>query len=149
MTKDDVELIARDAEIDGRWDDACTIRAEAHALEPRPINPDECSETPLDRGSWDGRLISLDGASTDDFVDTELDEILAYGETAPGWDGNAAGVLRLKDGRFVAWESDWGPTGSGFSADAYGGTADIAFAHTPGKCLEYLSEKSRELLKWY
>ena len=112
-TRADVESIARDAEIDGRWEDACTIRAEAHAIEPHPIDPDKCSETPMRRfrlddawHSWHGNLISLDGASTDDFnlyespsttvIESDVDEILAYGETAPGWDGNAAGVLRLK-----------------------------------------------------
>lgn len=108
---------------------------------------DDISEDPTDRGSWDGDLVTNDGTRTDDFTRKDVAEILLYGDTGGGWDGTGAGVLRLKDGRFVSWESVWGPTGSGFRADAYGGDADINFSSTSEKAIEHISEKSRELLK--
>lgn len=58
----------------------------------------------------------------------------------------SAGIVELVDGRYVAWESSWGPTGSGFHPDAYGGTADILFAATEEAARGALSEKARELL---
>jgi len=112
------------------------------------IDPQSCGECPWHRGQWDGQFLSLDGASAADFTEDDIDEVLGYGDTGEGWDGESAGIVLLKDGRYVAWESNWGPTGSGFSCDAYGGEADIAFAQTAGRALEYLSEKSRELIKW-
>lgn len=84
---------------------------------------------PFNRGDWTGRLVSLDGTPTDDFTETDVAEVVASGATDDYWDGTAAAILRLKDGRFVAYETFWGPTGNGFSADAYGGEADLKFAH--------------------
>lgn len=84
---------------------------------------------PFNRCSWHGKLVSLDGTSTEpDFAEEDLDELLAAGSTNPkDWDGDVAGIARLRDGRFVGWETNWGPTGDGFSEDAYGGDADIYF----------------------
>jgi len=86
---------------------------------------------PFSRSQWFGRLISVDGTDATDFnPDTEPEEVLHAGHSGFGWDGESAGVARLADGRFVAWDTDWGPTGDGFNADAYGGTADIFFGAT-------------------
>lgn len=87
---------------------------------------------PFDRGQWSGRLISVDGTDTTDFNDRpdEPAEVIAAGDTGSGWDGDSAGVARLTDGRFVAWDTNWGPTGDGFYEDAYGGDADIFFGAT-------------------
>ena len=98
------------------------------------------------RHRWRGELISADGASTKDFRRRDVADVLQYAKTAPGWDGETAGVIRLKDGRFVAWEADWGPTGDGFVCDAYGGTADLIFGHSQAAVLNRLSERARDLL---
>ena len=119
------------------------------------------------RHGWRGELISADGASTEDFKRYQVADVLQYattppgwdGETGgvvaycrtsattpPGWDGETAGVIRLKDGRFVAWEAYWGPTGDGFCCDAYGGTADLIFGHSQAAVLKRLSERARNLL---
>ena len=147
MTREDLLSIALDAEQCGRWQAAMDLRLEAAREFPRPPLRLGC-EHPFGRGQWSGNLVSLDGASTQDVSTDDIDVVLAYGETKDDWDGDSAGIVELKDGRFVAWESWWGPTGAGFGADAYGGDADIAFATTSGAALAYLSEKSRELLKW-
>lgn len=39
----------------------------------------------------------------------------------------------------------WGPTGDGFSCDAYGGTADIVFAHSQAAAEAWLSEDAKRL----
>ena len=98
------------------------------------------------RHGWRGELISADGASTEDFKRYQVADVLQYATTPPGWDGETAGVIRLKDGRFVAWEADWGPTGDGFCCDAYGGTADLIFGHSQAAVLKRLSERARNLL---
>lgn len=86
---------------------------------------------PLGRSSWHGRLLSVDGTSAADFADDDVAEVLCAGETNPrDWDGDCAAVFRLADGRFVAYETNWGPTGSGFCEDAYGGNADLFFGAT-------------------
>lgn len=78
--------------------------------------------------SWHGRVVSHDGASTDLPTEDDVVEIIGCGESEPSdWDGDAAGVVRLKDGRYMAWETNWGPTGNGFSEDAYGGNAEVHF----------------------
>ncbi len=146
MTRREEALAAAlNAERQGRWGEAMAIRA---GVAGPPIALIECSQAPWERGEWHGELISLDGCPNHDFTMDDVDVVLGYGDSGDGWDGEAAGIARLKDGRYVAWESNWGPTGSGFDCDAYGGDADIAFALTPGRALEYLSERSRELIKW-
>lgn len=148
MTREAYELVIRDAELDGRWGDAMRIRIQCADEFPAQPAVEIGSEDPTSRYDWHGKLISLDGCATDDFDADDIARVLAYGDSGDGWDGDAAGIAQLKDGRFVAWESTWGPTGSGFSADAYGGDADIAFSATPGPALEYLSEGARALLRW-
>lgn len=149
MTRREEALAAAlNAERQGRWGEAMAIRAGV--AEP-PINLQDIYEAPWLRSSegWDGKTIILDGCTDHDFTLEDVDVVLAYGDTGQdGWYGKAAGIARLKDGRYVAWESWWDATGSGFGRDAYGGDADIAFASTPGRALQYLSEQSRELLRW-
>lgn len=146
MTRRDEALAAAlNAERQGRWGEAMAIRA---GVAGDPIDLASISEAPWQRHSWHGKLVSLDGCTEHDFAIDDVEAVLGYGDTGKGWDGEAAGIARLKDGSYIAWESTWGPTGSGFSEDEYGGDADIAFATTPGRALEYLSEQSRELLRW-
>ncbi|MGH2362651.1 MAG: hypothetical protein ACRDGM_19160 [bacterium] len=77
------------------------------------------------RSGWRGNVISVDGTSTAPFDEPDLDEVLFQGQTEDGWDGFVAAVFRLKDGRIVAYQTFWGPTGDGFNEDAYGGDADV------------------------
>lgn len=112
------------------------------------IELDSCTEAPWDRGRWNGRLVSIDGCDAADFTREDVDMVIAYGDTGEGaWTGTAAGIALLKDGRFVAWESTWDATGSGFHEDAYGGDADIAFARTIEAAISHISEQAREPLK--
>lgn len=118
-----------------------------------------CNEHPF---GWNGRrsdhgaLVSVDGTPTSEIMLHDVTAIVAYGDSdgrpvqepkgRGSWDGDAAGIARLVDGRFIAWESWWGPTGSGFSCDAYGGDAEILFGASPAALLPHLTEKARELL---
>lgn len=111
------------------------------------------SESPWDRspyGSWHGEWVSIDGVHATGFAvfaDNIL-LVLAYGSTEKhDWDGSDAGIVLLTDGRLCAWESWWGPTGSGFRGGAYG-DASIGFAKSVHAATQYLSERSRELLVW-
>lgn len=104
--------------------------------------------TPLSRCGWTGRCISVDGTDATDFGDDEsaIGEVLASGETGGGWDGTVAAVFRLKDGRFVAYETWWDPSGDGFSQDAYGGDADLFFGATEDAVVWFgLSRDGRHL----
>lgn len=83
---------------------------------------------PFGTSNWDHNLTSLDGTPATDITEDDVAEVVASGtDGIGGWDGNVAAVLRLKDGRFVAYETSWGPTGSGFFRDAYGGDATLFF----------------------
>jgi hypothetical protein len=80
---------------------------------------------------WRGRVVTKDGTDTTMPTADDVAEVLHEGTTDEGdWDGTVAGIVRLHDGRFVAWETFWGPTGDGFHEDAYGGDADVTFAAT-------------------
>ena len=68
--------------------------------------------------------VAIDLPSIDDVV-----SVHSYASTDDeDWDGATAAILVLTDGRWMTWESWWGPTGSGFSDDAYGGDADVWIA---------------------
>lgn len=110
------------------------------------IDKDAVDPAPWARGEWTGELVSIDGCDNADFTYDDVEEVIAYATTPDEWDGENAGIARLKDGRFIAWECAWGPTGNGFSADAYGGTADIAFAKTEEAARGALSERATMLL---
>lgn len=105
----------------------------------------ELYDVPWARGSWCGSFVSLDGTPATDFTEPDIARLVAYGSTDDDWDGESAGIVQLKDGRFVSWESTWGPTGSGFHGDAYGGDADIWFGATDEIVRRQISERGREL----
>lgn len=116
---------------------------ELHAL-TRGVNP-------FNRSDWSGHYVSLDGTDASDFSEDDVAEIIASGCHPDGsdWDGNVAAVLLLRDGRYVSYETFWGPTGDGFSYDAYGGNADIHFASdlaTVGRL--GLTDEGRRLCGW-
>jgi hypothetical protein len=105
------------------------------------------SPEPWNRGGWTGEFISTDGTTTSDITEADVQEVLHYAKTSPGWDGETVGIVCLLDGRIVAWEADWGPTGDGFYRDAYGGTADILFSQTVQAALAYISDQGKDLLR--
>ena len=99
-------------------------------------------------GCWAGKILSVDGASAGDFTRDDLDVVIWAYETADGWDGEVAAICMLKDGRYISWETFWGPTGDGFHGDAYGGDADITAATTFENILQLgLTPERRELCK--
>ena len=79
-------------------------------------------------GDIAGERISLDGTPISSIEESDIAEILYHGDTGDDWDGTEAAVLRLKDGRLVGYQTWWGPTGSGFCEDAYGGDAKLYYA---------------------
>lgn len=105
------------------------------------------NQIPWERYNWDGELLSFDDTPTTDFNPEDLKNVFAADNDGGGWDGFAAAIVQLKDGRWVAWESFWGPTGSGFCCDAYGGDSNIYFAKTLLDAAKFgLSESARNLL---
>lgn len=99
---------------------------------------------PWMRGQWDGQFVSVDGASTADFMyDDVSDVIICCEEEYDGYEGTSFGIVKLTDGRYIGWETTWGPTGNGFSADAYGGHADIYCSMSMKAMFFYLSESAR------
>jgi hypothetical protein len=102
---------------------------------------------PLDRGDWEGRLVSVRDCPTTDFTEADVAEYLHEYQSADDWDGDVVGLWRLQDGRYVTFETFWGPTGDGFSADAYGGNADIHFASSYVDAVNFgLTDEGRRLL---
>ncbi len=104
----------------------------------------ESGEFPWDRSGWSGDLVSLDGAEPSDVTFEDVAEVVWLRPLGVCWSGTSAGVARLRDGRFVAWESDVDATGSGFHGDAVGGFADVMFASTEEEALLGISEAGRE-----
>lgn len=108
---------------------------------------DSIGEAPWRRCDWTGSIVSVDGAPDHDFTIDDVDHIVAYASTPRDeYDGKTVGVAALKDGRFIAWESWWDATGSGFCNDAYGGTADILVGATADVVRDRLSIEAREML---
>jgi len=96
---------------------------------------------------WHGKFVSLDGTEAGPIIESDVEEVLHYADTGRDWDGDVAAVIKLKDGRLVAWEAAWGPTGDGFSEDAYGGYSDVYFASDLDLLIRMaLSDSSRRLL---
>lgn len=97
---------------------------------------------------WHGRWIVHGGVSDADFTAGDVAEVIASATTPDAWDGFSAAVLRLTDGRFVSFESFYGPTGSGFCDDAYGGDADIHVAPDFDTIVRFgLTDEGRALLE--
>lgn len=101
---------------------------------------------PWSRSGWTGELVSVDGCDASDFTIDDVLRVAWFATTADDWDGETTGCVQLKDGRFAAWEAGWGPTGNGFSCDAYGGTADITFAESEAAALAAMSDHARDLI---
>lgn len=85
--------------------------------------------TPWHAYSWSGRVylasepLNRIGVALPE--PSEVQRIVAAASSGDEWDGVVAAVVRLKDGRYLAYETFYGPTGSGFYEDAYGGDADV------------------------
>jgi len=106
------------------------------------------SPNPWNRSDWSGQKISADGADVSNFEENDIAEIVKYGSTPPGnWDGDNAGIVLLKDGRYVGWESWWDCSGDGFNRDAYGGTSDIIYGKSVNAVMRYLSDNAKSLLR--
>ena len=105
-------------------------------------------DVPWERYDWAGELTTVDGCDTTDFTRDDVEELVREVKTDGDWSGESCGLAKLKDGRFIAWESDWDATGSGFCCDAYGGTAGIVFGKTAEGALAGLTEKAREMYNW-
>ena len=100
--------------------------------------------------AWDGGYHSIDGTEVGPFAESDVARVLYLGnEGADDWDGLEACVDELSDGRMVAWETWWGPTGSGFCEDAYGGDAEVWFSRSENLAtlvLQALTDRGRTLV---
>lgn len=108
----------------------------------------DINEAPWNADRWDESVYALGDVDKTLPGESDVAEVLFHGTDGEGWDGTEAAVVRLKDGRLAAWESVWGPTGSGFSEDAYGGDAEVWFAHADDLhrlVLQALTDYGREL----
>lgn len=110
------------------------------------VDVDDVDPAPWSRLSWHGHLVSIDGCPAHDFAESDVDMVIAWRSTGDYWDGDTAGIAILTDGRFIAWEANYGPTGNGFCEDAYGGEADILFGASAYACWSHLSQRAQELL---
>lgn len=125
-------------------------QVQSEAVMSEAPNMADMWNVPWRRSDWSGSFVSADGTATSDVTIDDVAILLAYGETSSkDWDGKTAGIAQLVDGRYISWESWWGPTGSGFNNDAYGGDADIIFAETEETATRAISESARELLAWF
>jgi hypothetical protein len=87
-------------------------------------------------GCWSqGNFVSLDGAAVGSVAEEDVAEVLYFWSDGDTWDGDEIAVMRLADGRYVAYETWYGPTGDGFSEDAYGGDANLYFASSLAEVL--------------
>lgn len=120
-----------------------------HAFIPLVFDPDGTFDVPWNTHATHGGIRSLDGAPTSPFTRADVDRIVAYGSTAEhDWDGHTACVALLTDGRYLSWDSWWGPTGSGFHEDAYGGDQEVMVALDPCIAIAGIPEQRRELLRF-
>lgn len=115
--------------------------------EERMKRIDDIEPAPWGRNEWTGALVSLEGCPANDFSREDVAEVIACGRTADDWSGEAVAIVRLRDGRYAAWETWWDATGDGFYVDAYGGDTDIMFACDEATARQHLSERARELLE--
>jgi len=100
-------------------------------------------------GRIDGERRSVDGTRVSVIEEDDVAEWLA---TGPGGSrdrySDEVCIVRLNDGRIVAWATWSDVTGSGFHSDAYGGDAVLLFGATVEAVLPHLSEQERETLTW-
>lgn len=88
-------------------------------------------DNPWYRHQWTGEVRTfnnVDNTMVSKDPDEDIAFVYAAGTTSPDWNGQAAAIVLLKDGRWCAWSTRWGPTGSGFCCDAYGGDETVYFA---------------------
>lgn len=112
------------------------------------MNVDDVYEAPWNTSSWEGKMESVDGTPTSKIDKEDVQWVFANGNTSKDdWDGQTATIVLLNDGRFAGWESWWGPTGTGFIYDAYGGNAVVWFGRTLGAIASQFSEQSLELIR--
>lgn len=96
---------------------------------------------------WHGYAQSFDGTDCSLFEFTDIADLQLHACWGDEWDGNCAAVFRLHDGRWVAFETFYGPTGDGFYEDAYGGDADLTFGSTIDSVLRFgLTDEGRRVL---
>lgn len=113
---------------------------------PISYDPAKLDEVPWGDFATIGTVHSLDGSRVRNFSALDVERVLAYGDSGAGWDGSVAGLALLRWGQYLAWESWWGPTGSGFHSDAYGGDQEVMVALDPVVALRAIPENKRELL---
>jgi hypothetical protein len=104
---------------------------------------------PFSRHNWEGRVESVDGTDDKEVPENSFVFLLAGGDSGQDWDGYSAGVALIEDGRWICWYTDWGPTGDGFSCDAYDGDATIYVATDPREFQKKaLGSEGRMLCGW-
>lgn len=112
------------------------------------IGPDEIGLPPWQRYSWHGQFVSLDvpqptnRPSLSWMIPAALPSQSLLGVSP--YVTTRATSSRVKSCAGQTW---WGPTGSGFCDDAYGGDTDIWFAHDADTLLLRITESARELLQ--
>jgi len=96
-----------------------------------------------ENGNWHGSFMSDEDLPTT-LEEKEIEEVLWSFDSGPDWEGDCAAIVKMNDGRYITWESWWGPTGDGFHEDAYGGDSDIHITKDLKKALLFgLSDKYR------
>ncbi len=106
----------------------------------------DSASTPWNAGRWNKNIVSVDGAPVTIPHPSEVSAVVAYHDC--GWDeGMHVAVIKLCDGRFMAWENRVGVTGSGFSEDAYGGDAEVWVAWTHDDAVAFMSDQCFELIE--
>jgi len=76
------------------------------------------------------------------------DEYEEYEKRSWRYLDDISGIAKLRDGRFVAWESPLDPSGTGFQPDAIGGGAEIMVAATAHAAWLSISEKARSEMRF-
>lgn len=108
-------------------------------LDPFPLGED-----------WYGACRSFDGTSLDGWEELAPDdvaEIIAATEHRDAhWSWKIIAVARLKDGRYISYETFYDVSGDGFRRETYGGEADIIFSSTLEAAVMFgLTDRGREL----
>lgn len=94
--------------------------------------------------NWHGSFLNEEELPTK-LNEEDIDRVIwSYEDSCHGWDGEVAAIVKMKDGRYITWETFWGPTGDGFYEDAYGGNADIHISNNLKDAIVFgLSEAKR------
>lgn len=96
--------------------------------------------------NWHDIRKSMDDSSTDLLKASDV-EVLYQAMEGDEWDGTVVFVGKFSDGRYIAYETSYGPTGHGFCEDAYGGDAEVWFGKDLNKLLlQALSDQGRRMI---